>query len=196
MTKGRYIAIRAFKDSLPILMGYGSMGFAAGVLIAARSAAQTPAVWSGLLAVTSFSGTLQFAITDPMRENASLWAIALLVLAISFRYALYGFTLLARLSGITLWKKMFLIWCLTDENFALESAAKFARQEDFVRYSLTLCLFTLTYWTCGCTLGALAGEKLPIPDKGMEFAMVALFIAIFTDQAKALYLGWRKERAS
>jgi predicted branched-subunit amino acid permease len=39
----------------------------------------------------------------------------------------------------------------------------------------------------GCTLGALLGDVLQIPDKGVDFVMAALFITILTDQVRALF---------
>lgn len=178
---------RAFRDSLPILMGYGTMGFAAGVLFAARGGTALSALWSGLFAVAGFSGTLQFVMVDWVREHAALGTVALMTLAISFRYALYGFTLIERWRGVPLWKKLFLIHGLADENFALECACPFKDRADALFYCLVLTALDLSYWTSGATLGALAGERLPIPDKGLEFVMAALFIAILTDQLRALF---------
>jgi 4-azaleucine resistance transporter AzlC len=187
MTRKSAIAVMAFKDSLPILMGYGVMGFAAGVVFAACSGMSNPALWSGFIAATSFSGTLQFAIGNWFKDGWSAVLVALTTFAISFRYAFYGLSLIGKWRGIGVFKKFFLILGLTDENYALESSRHFVRKCDFERYCLLLTSFNLSYWVVGCTLGALLGDVLQIPDKGVDFVMAALFITILTDQVRALF---------
>lgn len=187
MTRKSAIAVMAFKDSLPILMGYGVMGFAAGVVFAACSGMSNPALWSGFIAATSFSGTLQFAIGNWFKDGWSAVLVALTTFAISFRYAFYGLSLIGKWRGIWVFKKFFLILGLTDENYALESSRHFVRKCDFERYCFLLTSFNLSYWVVGCTLGALLGDVLQIPDKGVDFVMAALFITILTDQVRALF---------
>ena len=187
MTRKGAVALMAFRDSLPILMGYGVMGFAAGVVFAAWSGMSNPALWSAFIAATSFSGTLQFAIGNWFKDGWSAGLVALTTFAISFRYAFYGISLIGKWRGIGIFKKFFLIVGLTDENYALESSRHFARQADFERYCLLLTMFNLSYWVTGCTLGALLGDALQIPDKGVDFVMAALFITILTDQIRQLF---------
>ena len=40
------------------------------------------------------------------------------------------------------------------------------------------------YWIVGVTAGALAGAALPIPSKGIDFAMTSLFLVILTEQCR------------
>ena len=183
---------RAFADSLPILAGYATMGFAAGVVIAAQSGLSFAPVWSALTAFSCFSGTQQFAIAGLFRDHAALLDAALLTFAISFRYAFYGFSLIGRWRDFPFLAKLYLICCLTDENFALEVSCDIKDERAYRKYCLVLVSLTLFYWLAGCTLGALAGERLPIPDKGIEFVMAALFIVILTDQIRALLTGGSK----
>lgn len=184
MTRKKYIFLKAFKASLPILMGYGTMGFAAGVVFAASSGAPMPAVLSGAVGACCVSGTLHFVIGDWMGKGASLASVALLTFAISFRYGLYGFSLIERWRGLALWRKLFLILGLADENYALEVACTMKNRDDYASYCTILTALDISYWFAGTTLGALAGSTLPIPHKGIEFVMAALFISIFTDQIK------------
>lgn len=146
------------------------------------------AFWSGFLALTTVSGTLSFVIPDQIRETAfsSLGSIALLTLAINFRYAFYGFSMLERWKGVPFWQKYFLVHSLADEIYAIDLTCK---ESDPVRnrlFCLTNHFLDVAYWFVGTTLGALAGANLPIPSKGIEFAMVALFLVIFTDQMRGL----------
>lgn len=186
MTRRRYIFAKAFKASLPILMGYGTMGIAAGVVFAATSGVRNPAVWSGLIGATCVSGTLHFMIGDWMGGAMPLWRAAAITLAVSFRYALYGFSLLGRWRDVGPLRKFFLILGLADENYALEAACRLKNRDDYVLYCTILTALDISYWTAGTTLGALVGAMLPIPRKGIEFVMAALFISILTDQIQAL----------
>lgn len=191
MTRRSYMFFRAFKDSLPILMGYGTMGFAAGVVFAVKSGVSHPELWSLAIAVAGFSGTLHFVIGDWFAAGRSCVFVALMTLAISFRYALYGFALLGKWSGTGIARKLFLIGGLTDENFALEASCKLKKKADFVKYCTILTALNLAYWSTGTFAGALAGATLPLPSRGIEFVMAALFIAILTDQCRDLATGRR-----
>ena len=165
----RRIRRAAFVASLPVLMGYVTMGFAAGVLMAVKGGLVHPAAWSALLAASTVSG-------------ASLAAVAALTLGINFRYAFYGFSMLGRWRGIPRLQKWFLVHSLADEIYALDLAC---RETDPLKHRL-YCLWNhalnVSYWIVGTTSGAIAGAALPIPSKGIEFAMAALFIVILTDQ--------------
>ncbi len=194
--QGRTIFAQAFKASLPILIGYGSMGFAAGVVFAARSGVPAPALWSGAIAASTLSGTLQFVICDWLAKGFSLSMVALLTLAISFRYALYGFSLLDRWRGIGIWRKLFLISGLADENYAIEASCRIADKKDYARFCTYLTALDIFYWFAGNLTGALAGSKLSIPGKGMEFVMAALFISVLTDQTCLLLKDFAARRAT
>ena len=186
MRSGPGVFRKALVDSIPVAMGYVTMGFAAGVLMAVKAGVDLPALWSGLTAVTSLSGTLQFVAVDMFRTQAAILDAALLTFAISFRYALYGFSMLDKFRGVSLWKKLYMIEGLTDETYALECACGIEDRRDFVRYCLTLTALNQSYWVFGTISGAIAGAELPIPSRGIEFAMVALFIVIFADQMRLI----------
>jgi 4-azaleucine resistance transporter AzlC len=184
---------RAFIDSLPVLMGYSSMGFAAGVLLGAKGDVPFAPVWGLLTSAMFVSGTLSFAIVPLLASSASIASVALLTLAINFRYAFYGISMLSRWKDVPLLKKLFLIHMLTDENYALETSCAEADPKRYESYCLRLSAFNQSYWIAGCTAGcvvvyalerALSPETIKDASGGIEFAMVALFLVILTDQIK------------
>ena len=184
---------KAFIDSLPVLMGYSTMGFAAGVLMAAKADVPFAPVWGFLTAATFVSGTLSFAIVPLIAQSAPLASVAMLTLAINFRYAFYGFSMLGKWKNIPLAKKLYLIQMLTDENYALETACTLQDGKRHESYCLKLSAFNHFYWVAGCTAGcaavcalerALSPERIKAATNGIEFAMVALFLVILTDQIK------------
>ncbi len=175
---------KAFLDSLPVLMGYLAMGFAAGVLLAVHGGIRLPAVWGGLTSAVCVSGALQFMLVDWVRSGTPLRDVALLTFCLNIRYAMYGLSLLERFRSLPLWKKLYLIWGLTDETYALEADCRIPDQKDQISYCLLLTALNHFYWISGVVAGCLAGEALPFPSKGIDFAMTALFIVILTDQCR------------
>lgn len=192
----RVVFYRAFIDSLPVLMGYSSMGFAAGVLMGARADVPFSPLWGFVTAAAFVSGTLSFAIVPLLAAGAPMPAIALLTLAINFRYAFYGISMLSRWKDVALFRKLFLIHMLTDENYALETSCRIREPRLYAKYCTVLSSLNLFYWIFGVTSGciavyalekALSPEKIKAASQGIEFAMVALFLVIFTEQMKEIF---------
>jgi 4-azaleucine resistance transporter AzlC len=174
-------------------MGYSTMGFAAGVLLAVRGEVPFSPLWGMLTAATFVSGTLSFAIVPLIAGAAPLSSVALLALAVNFRYAFYGFSMLGRWKNVPLVKKLYLIHMLTDENYALETSCAEADPKRYESYCLRLSAFNQSYWIAGCTAGCvvvyalertLSPEMIKDASGGIEFAMVALFLVILTDQIR------------
>ena len=174
---------QAFVSSLPVLMGYTTMGFAAGIVLSA-SGIRLPALWAFLTSATSISGALQFALADWIESSLPMINVVILTICLNIRYSMYGLSLIERFRGLPLAKKLYLIWTLTDETYALEVENKVPPGGDSILYCLTLAALNHCYWIAGVTAGAIAGSALPIPDKGIIFAMTALFLVILTDQCR------------
>ena len=181
----------AFIDSLPVLMGYLAMGFAAGVLLAARGNLRLAPLWALLTSTTWITGTMSIACVPAIATRASLGVLALMTLAVNFRYVFYGFSMLRPWRGLPLFHKLYMILMLTDETYALEEASVFHNPRKNLRYCTYISMFNHLYWVSGVTSGAVAVYLLGMamsPEavrrytNGMEFAMVALILAIFTDQ--------------
>lgn len=175
----------AFKDTLPVLMGYLAMGAAAGIVMAG-TLPQLPAtpLWGMLSSALSVSGALQFIMVGWIKESIPLTDVVLLTIFLNLRYAMYGFSLIDRFEGIPRWKKWYMIWTLTDETYALQCGDKRAAREDSIDYCIKVAFLDHCYWIAGVTLGALAGKALPFDCKGIDFAMTALFLVILTDQVR------------
>ncbi len=191
----RAILRRAFIDSLPVLMGYSTMGFVAGVLLAAKGGVVLSPLWAFLSAALWVTGTMSIAGVPEIAARASLASFALMTLAVNFRYAFYGFTLLKRWKDVPLFRKAYLILMLADENYALEAACAYRDPAKNLRYCTVLSLLNHAYWIGGLTAGAVVVCVLGhLVDpavirrytNGMEFSMAALFIVILTDQVRGM----------
>ena len=189
----RAILRRAFVDSLPVLMGYSTMGFVAGDLLAAKGNVILSPLWALLSSALWVTGTMSIAGVSEIAQRSSIYAFALMTLAVNFRYAFYGFSLLSRWRGVPLLRKAYLILMLTDENYALEVACPLKDPKENLRYCTILSILNHSYWIAGLTAGAIVvcilghvidPETIRRYTNGMEFSMAALFIVIFTDQMR------------
>ena len=148
----------AFTDSLPVLMGYISMGIAFGILLTAQ--VRTADVSSAaLMSFTTISGSMQFAAVEIL-ANASSYTLlltAVLALLINIRYAMYGISLVRYFRNYPWYIRCYLIWGLTDETYALESSTQL-RGKKRMYYSLLVCAFDHLYWFTGSVIGAAAGS--------------------------------------
>ena len=174
----------AFVSSLPVLMGYTTMGMAAGILLARNGGISHAPMWGFLTSLTSISGALQFILVEWERTRTAFLTVALLTFCLNIRYAMYGISLLERFHGIGIWRKLYLIWTLTDETYALEVENKHPDGESSLSYCLLVAALDHLYWVAGVFAGALIGAALPFRTTGIDFAMTALFLVILTDQCR------------
>ena len=176
-------------------MGYTTMGFVAGVLLAAKGGVVLSPLWAFLTSSLWVTGTMSIAGVQPISERAPLYAFAAMTLAVNFRYAFYGFSMLSRWRSAPFARKCYLILMLTDENYALESSCRIHEPKAYLRYCTAISVFNHSYWIAGVVAGAVTVCLLGFavdPDtirrhtNGMEFSMAALFLVILTDQMKGL----------
>ena len=191
---------RAFIDSVPVLMGYTTMGFVAGVLLAAKGDVVLSPLWGFLSSALWVTGTMSIAGVGEIAQRTSWAAFALMTLAVNFRYAFYGFTMLSRWKDVPFFRKAYLILMLTDENYALEAACQVRDPRRNLLYCTVLSALNHSYWVVGVTVGAVVVVVLGHvvdPDRlrgwtsGMEFSMAALFLVIFTDQIRSRFRATR-----
>ena len=190
----RAILRLAFVDSLPVLMGYTTMGFVAGVLLAAKGNVVLSPLWAFLSSTLWVTGTMSIAGVPEIAQRSSAYAFALMTLAVNFRYAFYGFSMLSRWKDVPFFRKAYLILMLTDENYALEASCVIRDPDRNIRYCTYLSVLNQSYWVVGLTAGAVVvcilgmavdPEVIRRFTNGMEFSMAALFIVIFTDQMRS-----------
>ena len=172
-------AIRAaFPVTVPVLMGYLAIGIAFGLML--QSIGYGP-VWAGLMSLLIYAGSGQYLGVSLLEVGAPLAQVALLTFIINFRHLVYGLSLLEKVRGMG-WRKLYMMFSLTDETYALLSSAQAPngmREHDFCFW---IALLNQSYWVAGSVLGAVAGQLLGFDTTGVDFAMTALFIVIAVDQ--------------
>lgn len=171
----------ALADSLPVLMGYLSMGIAFGVLLVTQ-VKEANYLWAFGMSTTTVSGSMQFASVE-MLKNApqySLFLVAVLAFLINIRYAMYGVSFIRIFKAYPWYVRSYLTIALTDETYAIECRTKF-HGKTRRNYFLLVSALDHFYWIIGTVTGALLGKNLPFDTKGIDYAMTALFLVILTD---------------
>jgi len=171
----------AFPVTIPVLLGYFSIGIAFGLLF---EKAGYNFIWTFFMSLTVYAGAMQFIAVSFFYGGYSLFQIAVMTLVINFRHIFYGLSFLDRFKGMG-WKKWYMVFALTDETYSLLCSRKAPDGADEKKFLLCIALLNQAYWVLGGVVGSLAGSLITFNTKGMDFAMTAMFVVIFIDQWKA-----------
>lgn len=163
----------SFKSSLPVMAGYLVLGAGFGMMM---KAAGYGAFWAFAMSLLVYAGSMQYAAVGLLGGGVSLVSLALTTLMVNARHLFYGISMLElyRKAGAA---KPYLIFALTDETYSLVCSGKRS-----IRECLLISLFDQIYWVAGSTAGALLGGVVPFSTEGVDFALTALFLTVFTQQ--------------
>lgn len=171
----------AFPHTVPVLMGYLSIGVVFGLMMSGIG--YTP-LWSAAMSLTIYAGSGQYLGVGLLDTAAPLLDIAFLTFILNFRHLVYGLSLLEKFRGMGL-RKLYMIFSLTDETYALLSAVRPPEGVDEKSFYFTIALLDHIYWIAGSIIGAVAGSLITFNTEGIDFAMTALFIVIAVEQWKS-----------
>jgi 4-azaleucine resistance transporter AzlC len=178
----RLVLPAAFRASIPVLLGYTTLGLAFGLTLVA---AGLPWWLSPVMAVFIFAGAAQFMAIGLMQSGAGLFEIALLTLLMNGRHAVYGLSLLGPFRDAGKWKP-YLIFGLTDETYGLLTTVKPPANVDETKFFGAITALNQSYWVLGCTVGSIIGSALSLDTTGLDFALTALFIVLLVEQIRAV----------
>ncbi|MDR2521568.1 MAG: AzlC family ABC transporter permease [Spirochaetaceae bacterium] len=188
----------ALAHTVPVLMGYLAIGVAFGLLL---QQAGYPAYLAFFMSVVMYAGAAQYISAGLFAAGAPLWEAALIQLVVNARHIAYGLSMLKRYNSAGPYK-WYLIFAMTDETFALLSAADervVASGPDGAgirlnqlpprergRYLFLVSVLNQSYWVAGSVIGAVCGSLLPFKIEGIGFALPALFIVLMLEQMLAI----------
>ena len=169
---------KAAADAIPVISGYLVLGTAFGVLL--RDAGYG-ILWALFMSLCIYAGSLQFVLIPLMTGGVSVLSAAIMSFLVNARHLFYGISMLLRYRDLGR-AKPYLIFALTDETYALvcEGAPD---GTDEKTYYLLVSLINHLAWITGSLAGCALGAVIPFDTTGIDFAMTALFICIFTEQA-------------
>lgn len=163
----------ALKDSVPVMAGYVVLGTGFGIIMNVNGYGVW---WSLAMSLFIYAGSMQFASIGLLTGGASLLTVALTTLAVNARHLFYGISMIDRYKD-TGAKKPYLIFSLTDETYSLVCSGEHSKD-----YYFLVSLFNQIYWVAGTLIGAALGSALHFNTDGIDFALTALFLTVFTEQ--------------
>ena len=166
----------AFLDTLPVMTGYLFLGIGFGIILRQNGYG---VLWAIAMSLFIYAGSMQYVGIGHLTGGASLAAAALTTLMVNARHLFYGISMIDAYKG-TGKRKPYLIFALTDETYSLVTRP-LPEKLDRPDYFFLVSFFDQCYWILGSVLGSLAGN-LPLDFTGIDFALTALFVTIFTEQ--------------
>ncbi|MDT0109138.1 AzlC family ABC transporter permease [Listeria booriae] len=176
--------LQGVKDCIPTLLGYISIGIAAGV---AGIAANLNVLEVTLLAVFVYAGAAQFIICAMLLTNSTTLAIIVTTFIVNFRHFLLGATLAPHFQKDSMLKNIGISLLVTDESFGV-AAMKLAKKEPmYAAWMNGLNITAYVVWIASCALGGMVGRLIPNPALfGLDFALTAMFVALFVFQLQSV----------
>ncbi len=168
----------AFPKTIPVMVGYLFLGTAYGILMKVNGFGP---LWSVAASTLVYAGSLQYAGISLLAASAHpVYALAL-SLMINARHLFYGLSMLEKYRDIRR-GKFYLIFALTDETFSVICNEDPPKGISKTAFYLWISALNQIYWVTGSALGGLAGTMITFNTAGLDFALTALFVVIFTDQ--------------
>lgn len=169
----------AISATLPVMAGYLILGFGFGIIMKANGFSTALAA---AMSIFIYAGSMQYVAIGLMTGGASLVTTALTTLTVNIRHLFYGISMLDKYKNAGN-AKPYMIFALTDETYSLVCGElPNIPQEEKARYQLLVSVLNHLYWIIGSVVGAVAGDLLRFNSQGIDFALTALFLTVFTDQ--------------
>ena len=167
----------AFISTLPIMTGYLFLGAGFGIVLQQHGYGL---IWSLAMSIFIYAGSMQYVGVELLAGGAGIAATALTTLMVNARHLFYGISMIDAYKD-TGKKKPYLIFSLTDETYSLVSRPVIPEGTDKATYCFLVSLLDQCYWVLGSAIGTMLGN-LPLDFTGIDFALTALFLSIFTEQ--------------
>lgn len=178
----RALAAVAFRDSVPVMMGYLPLGFVFGFLFAQAGAE----AWMALVCSSIvYGGASQYMMVPMVAAGASVPAIAFATLVINLRHIFYGVSRLQKVPSKG-WARWYIALTLTDETYSLLSIMPVGTP---LPRMIFVCFFNHLWWILGGFAGALAGANITIGLTGLDFVLTSLFAVLTAEQ-------WRNRKTA
>jgi len=172
---------QAFIRTIPVMMGYGVLGMAFGLLLVKTGYHW---LWATGISIFVFAGSMQFVLVGLLTQQAPLTTVAITTILVNSRHIFYGLSFIDRFKAMGK-RGFYMVFGLTDETYALLCGlGEVGSKEDRDSLLFWITLLDQSYWVIGTTVGALLGSVVAFDITGIDFAMTALFTVIFVEQWK------------
>lgn len=172
--------LQGIKDCIPTLLGYLSIGFAAGIMgkTAGLSAAEI-----ALMSLLLYAGSAQFIMAGMVAAGHSAAAIIFTVFFVNLRHFLLSAALSPYFRHLSPFKNMLIGSLLTDETFGVAMGQTTNRKAISEKWMHGLNLAAYSNWFAANIAGAILGQWIAKPEQfGLDFALPAMFIGLLVLQ--------------
>ncbi|ACY85587.1 AzlC family ABC transporter permease [Edwardsiella piscicida] len=181
--KRKQAILSGMKMIFPLCVGDFPFSFIVGALsVGAGMSIWQSTAWSCIV----IAGSAQMLALNMIKTGASIGVIVLTTLIINLRHVLYSASMSDKMRHYALWKKCLMAYGLTDEVYAVTVKPMQENKHEKVYFYMSAMLTFWFIWVVADFLGALLGAAFPNIEKyGLDFAMIAAFIAIVIPQVKS-----------
>jgi len=165
---------------VPTLLGYLSIGFAAGVV---EKTAGMSVMEIALISVLVYAGSAQFIAAGLIAAQSPAAGIIATIFIVNLRHFLMSAALSPYFRKLSPAKNTFVGALLTDETFgvAMQEAARANKISEKWMYGLNVTAYI--NWIAANIAGAVFGEWIADPESfGLDFALPAMFIGLLVLQ--------------
>lgn len=168
--------IKAIRTCMPIAVGVVPLGLAFGVLMVQTGFDWW---WTPIFSIVIYAGSMEFLAISMVTGGVTPAVAAVTGFMVNFRHIFYGLTF-PRDEIRNRFCRAYSTYALTDESYAVLSAFPRGSRPSGA-FVFTVQLFCQVLWVVSGIIGALAGQAIPPSVKGLDFALVALFIVLAID---------------
>lgn len=168
--------LKGIKDCIPTLLGYLSIGFAAGVVekTSGLSIAEIT-----LMSLLLYAGSAQFISAGMIMTVSPISTIVFTVFFVNLRHLLLSASISPYFKNLPHYKNIIIGSELTDETFGV--SIKHGTEFNIISYKWMLGLNITAHlnWIIATIIGGLLGSWIPNPTSfGLDFALPAMFIGL------------------
>ncbi|WP_213583584.1 AzlC family ABC transporter permease [Paenibacillus sp. J2TS4] len=169
--------MQGVKDCLPTVMGYLSIGFAAGVL---EKTAGLSLAEIALMSLLLYAGSAQFIAAGMLALSSPATAIIFTVFFVNLRHLLMSAAVAPYFRHLPVWKNVLIGSQLTDETFGVAVTKLSGKSRGSARWMFGLNLTAYINWLLANLAGGIFGQWIASPEAyGLDFALPAMFIGLF-----------------
>ena len=168
------------KDCVPTLLGYLSIGFAAGVV---QHTSGLSVLEITLMSLLLYAGSGQFIAAGLIAASHPISAIIFTIFFVNLRHLLLSAAISPYFRHLSVWKNMIIGAQLTDETFGVAINKLPGEKQANFYWMLGLNITAYLNWFVANLAGAYFGKWIPNPEAyGLDFALPAMFIGLLVLQ--------------
>ncbi|MEK3735281.1 MULTISPECIES: AzlC family ABC transporter permease [Paenibacillus] len=172
--------LQGVKDCVPTLLGYLSIGFAAGVV---ERTAGFSLMEIALLSLIVYAGSAQFIAAGMVAAVSPIATIVTTIFFVNARHLLLSAAIAPYFEKLSARKSFFIGSLLTDETFGVASTKAQEQKKLGYKWMVGLNLTAYLNWCAANVAGGLVGDWIPNPERwGLDFALPGMFIGLLALQ--------------